>query len=128
MALLAYLAAARPRGFHSRDRLVGLFWPESTDERARNSLRQALHHLRRSLGEEAIIGRGEHEVGVDHAIVQCDAAQFGEAVAAGKHEEELGLYEGEFLPGLYVQEAPEVERWIESERAHLRRQASDAAW
>lgn len=128
MALLAYLAAARPRGFHSRDRLVGLFWPESGDERARNSLRQALHHLRRSLGEEAIVGRGEHEVGVDHAIVRCDAALFAEAIAAGKHEEALGLYEGEFLPGLYVQEAPEVERWIENERAHLRRQATEAAW
>src|SRR5688572_5025810 len=49
LALLAYLAAARPRGFHRRDKLIGLFWPEATQERARNALRQAVHRLRRAL-------------------------------------------------------------------------------
>ena len=128
LAILVYLAAARPRGFHSRDRLVALFWPESDTERARNSLRQALHHLRRSLGEEAIVGRGDHELGVDHTIVICDAVQFDDAVAAGKWEEALERYQGDFLPGLFVQEAPEIERWIDGERAFRRRQAVDAAW
>src|SRR2546422_464487 len=28
LALLAYLAAARPRGTHRRDSLLALFWPE----------------------------------------------------------------------------------------------------
>ena len=27
-ALLAYLAVASPRGFHRRDTITGLFWPE----------------------------------------------------------------------------------------------------
>ena len=128
LAILVYLAAARPRGFHSRDRLVALFWPESDAERARNSLRQALHHLRRSLGEDAIVGRGDHELGVDHTIVICDAVQFDDAIAAGKWEEALERYQGDYLSGLFVQEAPEVERWIDGERAFRRRQAVDAAW
>ena len=42
LALLAYLASARPRGFHSRDSVLALFWPDADAERARNSLRQAL--------------------------------------------------------------------------------------
>ena len=128
LALLAYLASARPRGFHSRDTLLALFWPESDDERARNSLRQALHHLRRSLGETAIVGRGDREVGVDTALVRCDAAEFDEAIEAGRPEDALALYRGDFLPGLFVQDAPGVERWLDDERGRRRREAIAAAW
>jgi hypothetical protein len=32
---------ATPRGFHRRDTLVGLFWPEHDQELARNALSQA---------------------------------------------------------------------------------------
>ena len=35
LALLAYLALALPRGFHRRDTLLALFWPELSDEDAR---------------------------------------------------------------------------------------------
>ena len=41
-ALLAYLAVAVPRGFHRRDILLALFWPELDQEHARRALRQAL--------------------------------------------------------------------------------------
>ena len=44
-ALLAYLAMS-DSGHESRERLVGLLWSESDDERARASLRQAVHDLR----------------------------------------------------------------------------------
>jgi serine/threonine-protein kinase len=46
LALLAYLAAATPRGLHRRDTLLALFWPELDQEHARAALRQALHVLR----------------------------------------------------------------------------------
>ncbi len=46
LGLLAYLAVARPRGLHRRDRLVTLFWPELDDTRARAALSQALHVIR----------------------------------------------------------------------------------
>jgi serine/threonine-protein kinase len=39
VALLAYLAVATPNGFHCRDKLLGLFWPESDQERGRGALR-----------------------------------------------------------------------------------------
>ena len=52
LALLAYLAV-ECRHEHSRDTLLGMFWPEATEEAARNSLRVALANLRASLGEAA---------------------------------------------------------------------------
>src|SRR4051794_39679412 len=57
LAVLAYLAIrARPV---TRDHLATLFWGGKDDERARNSLSDALSHIRRVLGREAIVTRGE---------------------------------------------------------------------
>src|SRR5262245_48107865 len=50
-ALLAY-CALRPGQPHQRDMLATLFWGETDDARARNSLRQTLFILRAALGEE----------------------------------------------------------------------------
>ena len=128
LALLAWLATARPRGVHGRETLLALFWPGSDAERARNSLRQALHHLRRTLGEDAVVTRGEGLIGVSSTVVRCDAALFDDAIDAGRWEEALSLHRGEFLPGVLVQEAPQVQGWIATERARRRRAAADAAW
>ncbi|HEX5819761.1 MAG TPA: BTAD domain-containing putative transcriptional regulator, partial [Gemmatimonadales bacterium] len=117
LAVLAYLVTASPRGFHSRDTLLGLFWPDLDQERARNAMRQALHFLRRSVGDEVVASRGDREIGVAAGTISCDAVAFDEALAAGRLEEAAGLYRGDFLPGLYVEEAPEAERWLEAERA-----------
>ncbi|GMV09416.1 MAG: hypothetical protein AMXMBFR55_11500 [Gemmatimonadota bacterium] len=127
LALLAYLACARPAGFRSRDTILALFWPESDTERARNSLRQALHHLRRGMGEDAITTRGEREVGIDPAIVICDASRFDAAIDGGQLEEALALYQGDFLAGLHVHDAPDAERWLDDERLRRRRLAVEGA-
>ncbi|MBI4420844.1 MAG: hypothetical protein HY560_08460, partial [Gemmatimonadetes bacterium] len=65
VGLLVYLAAANPRGFHRRDTLLALLWPDLDQERARAALRQALTFLRHELGEDVIRTRGAEEVGVD---------------------------------------------------------------
>src|SRR2546425_1085369 len=83
LALLAYLAAARPRGLHRRDTLLALFWPELDVEHARAALRQALYVLRDSLGALAIVTRGDEEIGLDFNHLWCDVAAFEDAVAAG---------------------------------------------
>src|SRR5688500_3404830 len=92
LALLAYLAAARPRGFHRRDKLIGLFWPETTQERARNALRQAVHRLRRALGPELLVGRGAEELGLVTDRIWCDVGAFEERLAAGDTAGALELY------------------------------------
>lgn len=128
LALLVFLASARPRGFHSRDTLLGLFWPEADDAAARNALRQALHYLRRSLGEDALTSRSDRDVGIDPAHLWCDAAAFDQAFEERRYGDALELYQGDFLPGFFVEDAPEIERWLEEERARRRSHAVDAAW
>jgi len=127
LALLAYLAAATPRGIQRRDRLLTLFWPEVDQGRARAALRQALHVLREELGPRVLVSRGDEEVGLDFDVVRCDVAEFDCAVAAGRMTEALDLYRGELLEGFFISGAPEFERWQDEERRRLRETASRAA-
>src|SRR5260370_825060 len=99
LALLAYLAAATPRGLHRRDSLVALFWPELDQEHARAALRQALHVVRDALGAVAVASRGDEEIGLDFAHVSCDVVAFRRAVDGGQVREALELYRGDFLEG-----------------------------
>jgi len=127
-ALLAYLAAAIPRGPHRRDTLLALFWPESDAPHARAALNQALYVLRSALGDEAITPRGDGEVGLSGDVVWCDAAAFEAALDDGRPGDALALYRGNLLEGFFVTGAPEFERWLERERARLRERASQGAW
>lgn len=128
MALLAYLAIARPYGFHRRDKLLALFWPELDEPHARNALSQALYVLRTALGEGAIVTRGDDEVGVAPGIVQSDVTAFETALDAGRPEEALLLYRGDLLDGFFVSSAPEFERWLDAERTRFRQRASEGGW
>ncbi|MEO8624115.1 MAG: BTAD domain-containing putative transcriptional regulator, partial [bacterium] len=124
--LLAYLAAATPRGYQRRDVLVALFWPELDAERARGALRKALHFLRATLGD-AVITRGD-EVAVESSMLSCDTVEFERALGQGRLADAMALYRGDFLPGVYAKDAPDVERWIQAERSRLRALAARTAW
>jgi len=119
-ALLAYLALAQPFGFHRRDRLVALFWPELDQEHARTALRKAVHGLRAILGEDAIVGRGAEELGLNPDRWWVDVRAFDEAEV----DEALRLYRGDLLDGFFISGAPEFERWLEAERDRLRARAA----
>src|SRR5438132_3471730 len=127
LALLAYLAAASPQGFHRRDTLLALFWPELDQEHARAALRQALHVVRDALGGDAVTSRGDEEIGLDVAQVSCDVAAFERALRIGQLEEALDLYRGALLEGFFISDAPEFERWLETERARLQQAAAGGA-
>lgn len=127
LALLAYLAAARPLGFHRRDSLVGLFWPELDQQRARHSLSQGLHTIRRALGDAVVVTRGMEEVGLDRELFWCDVPAFDQAMDRGSPAEALELYHGDLLDGVFVADAPGFEHWLEDERARLRQRAALAA-
>ena len=126
-ALLAYLAAATPRGSHRRDKLLALFWPELDQARARGALNQAVYVLRATLGEEAIVPRGDGALGLTD-VVWCDAVAFEAALDAGNVGDALALYRGDLLDGFFISGAPEFEHWLDGERARLRERASEAAW
>jgi predicted ATPase/DNA-binding SARP family transcriptional activator len=127
LAVLASLALAGERGFLRRDTLVGRLWPESSQDRARHSLNQAVYRLRLSLGRDAIQSRGDEEVGLAPGRIWSDAGAFRSAIEERRDEEALTLYRGELLPGFFLPDAPEFERWLEEERGYLRTQAVGAA-
>jgi DNA-binding SARP family transcriptional activator/Tol biopolymer transport system component len=128
VALLAYLAAATPRGFHRRDTLLGIFWPELDQMHARSALNQSLYVLRSVLGDSAIVTRGPGEVGVHPGAVWCDATEFEAQVDAGAAGDALALYRGDFLDGFFIESAPDFERWQDAQRTRFRLRASEAAW
>ncbi len=126
LALLAYLACARPRGFHRRDTLLALFWPDLDQAHARNALRQTVHSLRHVLGGEVVAGRGEEELRVERSRVWCDVPQFEELLDASNAESAVALYRGELLCGFHISGSGEFEQWLDHERKHLAQRALTA--
>lgn len=126
-ALLAYLAAALPRGDHTRDQLVALFWPEFDQQRARAALNRTLYALRQELGDGVVVSHGNDMVGLEPDALWCDVVAFEAAIEAGDPGGALELYRGDLLPGFFVTGAPELDRWLERERSRLREMAVRAA-
>jgi DNA-binding SARP family transcriptional activator len=117
LALLALLSASPTRAL-ARDKCMAMLWPERDQERARGLLNQAVHALRRTLGEDAILSTGE-ELQLNLGMVSTDVAGFEEAVSAGALERAAGLYTGPFLDGFFLTGAPEFEQWADGERQRL---------
>jgi TolB-like protein/Tfp pilus assembly protein PilF len=128
LALLVYLAVARPRGFHRRDTLLPLFWPEHDEGHARSALRNALYFLRRTLGAAVVVGHGDADLGVDPSCLRSDVQGLEDAVQAGDLSSALALYGGEFLAGFHLSGCPEFEHWLEGERTRLRDIVATVAW
>lgn len=124
VALLIYLLLAKPRSAHRRDALLALFWPEQDAPRARNSLRQSLHLLRRTLGDHVIIASNA-AVEVNRNLLTCDVLEFEALLDAGRPREALNLFRGPFMPGFYIAGAAQYNDWMETERDRLRQRALD---
>lgn len=127
LALLCYLALAPSPGFRRRDSLVTYFWPELATNAARAALRQALHVIRRTLGQSVIATRGIEELGIQRSVLWCDATAFESEAAAGRLEEAMSHFRGTFLEGFHVAGAPLFEEWLEDTRARLAARARRAA-
>jgi len=112
VALISYIAAESPV---ARDNLLGLFWPEKPDDKARHSLSQVLYALRKELGEECVTTKGDQielsdKVWVD--VKQLEAAGQGE-----RWEEVVELYRGPFLDRFHMPEVHGFEDWQSRTRA-----------
>jgi len=124
LALLALLASAGEHGM-TRDRILGMLWAESDEDRARRGLNQALYALRQDMGADEVF-LGTRDVRLNSDLITSDVAAFGAAVKAGRLEQAASEYIGPFLDGFHISEAPEFERWVDEERAGLARDYSTA--
>src|ERR1019366_10317576 len=117
LAVLAIRASSRSSGV-SRERVVSILWPESDDESAKASLRQAVFATRRELGSDDVI-LGLNELSLNPALITSDVNQFASAMSAKNYERAAELYRGPFLDGVQVSHSAEFERWAESQRRVL---------
>ena len=119
-ALLTFLAL-HPRQPQTRARLMALFWGESAERQAGQSLRRALYLIRRALGEAA---DGILAVRADRVSVNAVAVDALELQRLAREddppslERALALYRGELLEGLDTG-ATAFEEWLRSERQRL---------
>ncbi|HUM71931.1 MAG TPA: BTAD domain-containing putative transcriptional regulator, partial [Chloroflexota bacterium] len=125
-ALLAYLVVTgRP---HQRDTLAALFWGEMSDADAKNNLRQTLSNLRKLLEPYLLITREavQFDTAVPHTL---DVSQFETHLQNGRAQtnhryhhlaQAAALYQGDFLAGFYVRDAPDFEEWALAQRVRYR--------
>ena len=140
-ALLSYLAVEADRP-HSREALIGLLWPDCSEEAARHNLRQALFNLRFALGDHTarppylLISRSsiQFNQASDYSL---DLALFNDHFATWNKnrkqdttvsllEEMVDLYHGEFLQHFYIADSTAFEDWIVVQRESSRQQMMSA--
>ena len=132
VALIAFLAlhAGSPQ---ARQRIAGLFWPDSTDAQALTNLRRELHNLRHVVGDQpSLVVTSRDLCWCDSEMTRVDVRTFDiernaalAAAAAGDSEGILAhaacaiaQYRGELLPGMY-------DDWLLDARAELERHCVD---
>src|SRR5262249_22247259 len=108
----------------TRDALLAYLWPDADEERGRRALTQAVYALRRDLGsDDAFVGVKDLRLNPD--LVQVDAIEFRDAIAAGALERAAELDRGPFLEGFHLPGAESFERWVEDERSGLQHAYTD---
>jgi DNA-binding SARP family transcriptional activator/TolB-like protein len=117
-ALLAYLAIAGGAGYHRRDALTAMFWPELDQFAARRALRNTLYHLRETIGDGVLITRGDDAIAINPRSLTCDVTKLSAAAMEGRYEEAVDYYKGVLLAGVHFPNAGEAfEEWLSRERA-----------
>lgn len=128
--LLVYLALQSDLPF-PRDVLATMFWPEESDNAARNNLRQAVYQLRKILGD--LDSPDAPHLLVSRQSVQFNAAsdftldvkEFLSAIERGDLEAAASHYHGDLLPG-FTCDTLQFEEWLRLEREQLHQVALEA--
>ena len=124
-ALLALLASS-PGAPVSRDRLLGILWPDRDERSARHSLADSLYVLRQALGDGAIIASGE-SLQLSPDFVWTDVFDSARRWPRSDGLDALALYRGDFLDGFFVRDAADFDQWAMAERSRLQGLATRAA-
>jgi DNA-binding SARP family transcriptional activator len=113
-----------------RDKLAGLLWSDRADAQARDSLKQAVFKLRKSLdGVQPAPVRADREfVSLERTSVTVDVAEFERLMDEGTPEavaRAATLCRGDLLDGLDIRD-PAFDEWLLMERQRLRGLAREA--
>jgi DNA-binding SARP family transcriptional activator len=127
-ALFTYLALdPRP---HRREAIAELLWPGGDGAHARSNLRTTLGYVREALGDMAgallmanrdMVGVAAGSVDVDIDVLRAARQlirQPRNVALPQELESAVSLYRGPFLAELVFPDAPELEAWIEAQRAY----------
>ncbi len=117
-SLFAYLLLTAGT-IHRRERLAGLFWPDTSDENARKNLRQELWRIRKAISAQQTTG-GDYLLAEEFTLTFNRDAEYWLDVAQLEKPDldlqslisNLSLYQGELLPGFY-------DDWIVLERERI---------
>ena len=122
IALLLYLARA-PAHRCTRDHAIGLLWPEKEQEKARGSLREALHVLRRCVGQAMRTEADQLEL--TPGAVELDTDRFDQLIAQQDWAGAASLVRGEFAEGFAVPDSSAFEDWLQAERSYWTSRSMD---
>ncbi len=104
---------------HRREKLAGMFWPDTTEEKARAYLRHELWFIRKALSSrsksDTLIADDlnvSFNESAEHWLDVTALISVSESVSAEELMNALSVFQGELLPGFY-------DDWVTQEREHL---------
>jgi len=103
-------------GYHTRERLADLLWPEASPERIRRYISNLIYRLRQILGDDWLIVQDEHIALRTGSDLWVDAWEFESLLALTDPEatrQAVILYRGDLLPENYAD-------WLLPHRVALR--------
>ncbi|HEY0303705.1 MAG TPA: hypothetical protein VGC44_01975, partial [Longimicrobiales bacterium] len=119
LALLVYLVLEGAHRPVRRDKVATLLWPDAEQKNARASLSQALHELKKALGD-VVTARGQEELSVDRARITSDCFEFQDLATRGQLEEAVACYRGDVAAGLFVKDSVEFDDWLARQQTSWR--------
>ncbi len=145
-ALLVYLVV-QAESPHRRDALIGLLWPDCSQDIARHNLRQALFHLRQAIGDHKAkppyfrVTRQDLQFNADSDYA-LDLVEFDSHLArtarhpheraedcsecAQHRQQAVELYRGRFLEQFFLPDSDAFEQWALVQRESLHQRALEA--
>lgn len=101
----------------SRETLMAFLWPEANEQRARGSLRQALHVIRLATSQDCVAA-DRRSISL-RENPDCDLAAFLDAVRQSEWQRAALAYGGPLLEGVTVSDATDAELWLDFQRRRM---------
>lgn len=99
-----------------RDEAAAIFWGRSNENRAKVSLRNAIHKIKRAFGEGVIETPNKTILSINDKLdIFVDIEEFEKDPINN-----LNLYYGDFLGSFYIKDCPEFEYWVLEEKNYYK--------